>query len=133
MKNIEDIIIKDDLKYTKDHEWAKVEKDGLVRIGITDYAQDRLSDIVFVEMPEIGASFDKEEEFGTVESVKAVSEVYMPISGEVVEINETLEDSSELVNSEPYDGGWIITVKATDLSQLDSLMDGKAYFNMLKG
>ena len=134
MKEIKDIMIYNFLKYTKEHEWAEKEKkSGLVKIGITDYAQDRLGEIVFIELPEIGATFNKGEVFGTVESVKAVSEIYMPISGEVVEVNEDLRDFPDSVNREPYTNGWIIVVKPKDLSELDSLMDSDAYLDMLKG
>ncbi len=133
MKNIEEIIVEDGLKYTEEHEWAKAEQDGFVRVGITDYAQDRLSDIVFVELPKVGAHFKKGEEFGTVESVKAVSEVYMPISGKIADINENLIDAPELVNTEPYKEAWMILVQADNLKELDSLMDKKAYIDLLKG
>ena len=132
MKEISDLNLPDDVKYTKDHEWAKQEGD-IVTIGINDYAQDQLGEIVFVELPEIGDDFSEGDEFGSVESVKAVSEMYMPISGEVVEINETLEDAPELVNESCYDNGWIIKVKPADASGLDNLMDKPAYLDMLKG
>ncbi|HKJ65003.1 MAG TPA: glycine cleavage system protein GcvH, partial [Desulfopila sp.] len=105
MKELDELILPDDLGYTKEHEWAKIEGD-LVVIGISDYAQDQLGDIVFVEMPEEGDSFSAGEEFGTLESVKAVSELYIPLSGEVVAVNEELEDSPELLNRDPY-GNWI--------------------------
>ncbi len=132
MKEIDELNIPEDAKYTKDHEWARVEGDTVV-IGINDYAQDQLGEVVFVELPEIGDSFEKGDEFGTVESVKAVSEIYMPLSGEVVETNQALEDSPELVNSAPYGDGWIIKIKPADLSEMDQLMDKTAYLAMLKG
>ena len=132
MKEINDLNLLDDVKYTKDHEWAKADGDT-VTIGINDYAQDQLGEIVFVELPEVGDTFEVEDEFGSVESVKAVSELYIPVSGEVVEVNENLEDAPELVNTDCYTGGWIIKVKASDLSQLDALMDKAAYLEMLKG
>ena len=131
-KKIEELTVKDDYKYAEDHEWARVNGD-IVRVGISDYAQDRLGEIVFVEVPEVGDEFQKGEEFGTVESTKAVSELYMPVSGKVVAVNQELEDSPELVNNEPYAGGWIVEVEASDLSQLDTLMDKDAYLEMLKG
>jgi len=115
MKEIDELNIPEGAKYTKDHEWARIEGDTAV-IGINDYAQDQLGEVVFVELPEIGDSFEKGEEFGTVESVKAVSEIYMPLSGEVLETNQALEDSPELVNSDPYGGGWIIKIKPADIS-----------------
>lgn len=131
MKEMEDLNLPD-VKYTKDHEWAKLE-DGVVTIGINDYAQDQLGEIVFVELPEIGDTFSKGDEFGSVESVKAVSEIYIPISGEIVGINEDLEDAPELVNESCYDNGWLIKVKPADASPLDNLMDKPAYLDMLKG
>ncbi len=132
MKEISDLNFSEDVKYTKDHEWAKLDGD-IVTIGLSDYAQDQLGEIVFVELPEVGDSFSKGDEFGSVESVKAVSEVYLPISGEIVAINEALEDAPELVNEDCYEGGWIIRVKPGDLSEMDDLMDKAAYLDMLKG
>lgn len=132
MKEISDLNFPEDVKYTKDHEWAKREGD-IVTIGLSDYAQDQLGEIVFVELPEVGDTFSEGDEFGSVESVKAVSEVYIPISGEIVEINEALEDAPELVNEDCYKGGWVIRVKQEDPSQLDDLMDKAAYLDMLKG
>ena len=131
-KEINDLNLPDDVRYTDDHEWAKQEADG-IKVGITDYAQDQLGDIVFVELPEVGDTFDKGEEFGTLESVKAVSEMFMPIGGEVVTINEALEDKPELVNNEPYGGGWMIVLKPNDAGALEALMDKAAYMETLKG
>ena len=132
MKDINELNLPEDVKYTKDHEWAKAEGDT-VTIGINDYAQDQLGEIVFVEMPQEGDAFSAEDEFGSVESVKAVSEMYMPISGEIVAVNEDLEDAPEKVNEDCYQSGWIIKVKASDLSEMDALMDKAAYLEMLKG
>jgi len=132
MKEISELLFPDDIRYTKDHEWARVEG-ATVRIGITDYAQDQLGDVVFVEVPEVGATFAKGDECGTLESVKAVGTLYIPVSGEIVAVNTGLEDSPALVNSAPYAGGWIAEVKASDLSELDALMDSAAYVEMLKG
>ena len=132
MKAINELNLPDDVKYTDDHEWAKTSGD-VIRIGISDYAQDQLGDIVFVELPDVGSTFEKGEEFGTVESVKAVSELYMPISGEVTAINETLADEPELVNSDPYNGGWMIDIKASDAAELDALKSKADYLEMLKG
>ena len=132
MKEINDLILPDDLKYTKSHEWAKISGD-IVTIGLNDYAQDQLGEIVFVELPEAGDTFSKGDEFGSVESVKAVSEIYIPISGEIVEINEDLEDAPELVNESCYDNGWLIKVKPEDVSELNDLMDKDEYLDMLKG
>jgi len=132
MKEMNELKLPADVKYSKSHEWAKL-SDGIVTIGIDDYAQDQLGEIVFVELPEIGDTFSKGDEFGSVESVKAVSEIYIPVSGTVVEINEGLEDAPELVNESCYDNGWVIKVKPDDVSELDDLMDKDAYLDMLKG
>jgi len=132
MKEISDLNLPDDVKYTKDHEWTKQDGDTIM-IGINDYAQDQLGEIVFVELPEPGDTFSEGDEFGSVESVKAVSEMYIPVSGEIVEINESLEDAPELVNESCYEDGWIIKVKPDDISQLDNLMDKANYLDMLKG
>lgn len=132
MKEINELNLPEDLKYTKDHEWARLSDDA-VTIGINDYAQDQLGEIVFVELPEEGDAFSAGDEFGSVESVKAVSEIYIPISGEIVETNEVLEDAPELVNESCYDKGWLIKVKPEDTSKQDALMDKTAYLEMLKG
>ncbi len=132
MKAISEMNIPDDMRYTEDHEWAK-ETGDIIRVGISDYAQDQLGDIVFVELPEVGSTFEKGEEFGTVESVKAASELFMPVGGEVTAINEDLADKPELVNQDPYDGGWMIDIKPGDAKELTRLMDKNAYLEMLKG
>lgn len=132
MKAISDLNLPEDVKYTDDHEWAKADG-GVVRIGISDYAQDQLGDIVFVELPEVGSRFEKGEEFGTVESVKAVSELYMPMGGEVTAINEALADEPERVNSDPYGGGWMIEINAGDPAEIDALKSKADYLEMLKG
>ncbi|MEA3470487.1 MAG: glycine cleavage system protein GcvH [Thermodesulfobacteriota bacterium] len=132
MKEIGELIIPGDTRYAEDHEWARLEGDE-VRIGINDYAQDQLGDIVFVELPQIGDTFEKGEEFGTVESVKAVSELYMPLSGEIVAVNEDLEESPELVNQEPYEGGWMILIKPGSKDEWDDLMTKNVYLDLLKG
>lgn len=132
MKEITELNFPDDIRYAESHEWARPEGDT-VKVGITDYAQDQLGDIVFVEMPEAGESFDKGDEFGTVESVKAVSELYMPVGGEIVAVNDTLEDAPEKVNNTPYADGWMIEVKPGDPAELDTLMDKDAYIKSLKG
>ncbi len=117
--------------YSKEHEWIKVEGDEAV-VGITHHAQAQLGDIVYVDLPETGAEFASGEEFGSVESVKAVAEIYMPISGEVLEVNEFLEETPELVNQQPHDDGWIVRVKITDPSELDDLMDAGSYEEFVK-
>ncbi len=116
----------EDYLYSKEHEWVKKE-DGKVRIGITDFAQDELGDIVFVELPEVGDSLELDEPFGSVESVKTVSELYAPVSGKVVEVNEELEDSPELVNESPYEKAWMIVIEVEDDNDLSELLDAEAY------
>jgi glycine cleavage system H protein len=115
-----------DLKYAESDEWIRVEGAEAV-IGITDYAQDQLSDLVYVELPEVGNTFGKGEAFCVVESVKASADVYMPIGGEVIAVNETLEDEPELINSDAYGAGWLVRIKPGDLSQLGGLLDAAAY------
>ncbi|WP_405102764.1 glycine cleavage system protein GcvH [Oceanobacillus sp. FSL H7-0719] len=116
-----------DLMYTKEHEWIKKEEGNKVRIGITDFAQDELGDIVFVELPEVDETIDADDSFGSVESVKTVSELYAPVSGTVVEVNEELEDSPELVNESPYENAWMIVVELNDESELDELLTAEQY------
>ncbi len=115
-----------DLKYSKDHEWIRREDDRVV-LGITDFAQSELGDIIFVEFPDVGDTFKQGEVFGTVEAVKTVADLFMPVAGEVVEVNSSLEDNPEQVNSDPYGLGWLVKVRPTDSTQLDSLMDAPAY------
>jgi glycine cleavage system H protein len=131
MKEIGELIIPD-VRYAPDHEWARLEGDR-VRIGISDYAQDQLGDIVYVELPQVGDTFKQGEVFGTVESVKAVSELYMPVSGEILAVNMALEGTPELVNTDPYNEGWMIDVKPLELKEMDALMSQNAYVRMLKG
>ena len=116
-----------ELLYTKDHEWIKMESDGSCLVGITNHAQDSLGDVTFVEMPSIGESFEKGLVFGVVESVKAASDLYMPVAGEVIEVNEQLNDSPEQVNEQPYSGGWMIRIKPTADIQKSELLDAKSY------
>ncbi|HPM78424.1 MAG TPA: glycine cleavage system protein GcvH [bacterium] len=115
-----------DLRFTKDHEWVKVEGNVAV-IGISDYAQDALGDIVFLELPDVGATFGAGDAIGVVESVKAVSDIYCPVSGQVVETNEALVDAPETVNGDPYVGGWMVKIKMSNPAELDELMDAAAY------
>jgi glycine cleavage system H protein len=131
MKEISELHLPDDVRYTEDHEWARPGGDN-VRVGIDDYAQDQLGDIVFVELPQVGDTFKKGEEFGTVESVKAVAELYMPVGGEVLRVNTGLETSPELVNTEPYGEGWMIEVKPSDPNEFGSLMTRELYAERLK-
>lgn len=116
----------DELKYTEEHEWVLVE-DDVVTVGITDFAQDQLGDVVFVELPEVGDQLETGKPLGVVESVKAVSDVYAPVGGEVVEINDELPDEPETLNTSPYEDGWMVKVKLNDAGELDDLMDAAAY------
>lgn len=120
-----------ELRYSKEHEWVKVEGEK-VRIGITDFAQSELGDIVFVELPEVGDEISLDQPFGSVESVKTVSELYAPVSGKVVEINEELNDSPEFVNESPYEKAWMITVELSDKSEVEKLMTAEQYEDMIK-
>lgn len=119
------------LRYSKDHEWARLEGDGSVTIGITQHAVDALGDITMVTLPEVGSTMESGENFGDIDSVKAVSELYAPLDGEVIAVNEDLEDSPETVNEAPYEGGWMVKVKPSDASQLESLLDAAAYAKLV--
>lgn len=121
----------ENLKYTKDHEWVRVEGDEAV-VGITDFAQGELGDIVFVEVETEGETLDQEEAFGTIEAVKTVSDLFMPVGGEVIEFNSDLEDAPELINSDPFEKGWIVKIKLSDSSDLDDLMSAKDYKAMIE-
>jgi glycine cleavage system H protein len=122
----------DDRRYTKEHEWVKVEGDR-ARVGITDYAQNQLGDVVYLELPEVGRVLKAGETFGTVESVKAVSELFAPVAGEVVEVNSALVSSPEAINSDPHGGGWMIVVKPSDAKGVGGLLDAKAYQALVEG
>jgi glycine cleavage system H protein len=117
----------DDLRYTKEHEWVREEGEARVRIGITDFAQDALGDVVYVDVPEIGTAVTANQAFSEVESTKSVSDVYAPLSGTVVERNSLLEDRPELVNEQPYGDGWLVVLEVSDRSELDGLIDPPAY------
>lgn len=116
----------EDLKYTEEHEWLLVEND-IVTVGITDFAQDSLGDVVFVELPEVGTQLEAGKVFGVVESVKAVSDVYAPVTGEVVEVNDELPDSPEILNTSPFEDAWMVKIKINDPQELESMMDAGAY------
>ena len=116
-----------DLKFLSSHEWARVESDGAITIGISDHAQDLLGDIVFVELPEVGQSVDAESDAAIVESVKAASDVYSPLSGEVIEVNSLLEDQPEIINSSPYEDGWFYKLNPSDMGELDNLLSPEDY------
>ena len=132
MKEISELLLPADVRYTKDHEWAK-KTDSKIKIGISDYAQDQLGDIVFVELPPVGSSFSKGGQFGTVESVKAVAEIYMPLAGEIITVNGALADSPELLNKDPYAEGWMIEINPRNPAELESLMTREEYVKMIKG
>ena len=122
--------IPSDLKYTKDHEWIRIEGD-IATVGITDFAQGELGDIVYVEVETLDETLDRDEVFGTVEAVKTVSDLFLPLSGEIIELNELLEDEPEKVNTDPYGDGWMIKVKMNDASEIDSLMSEAEYKELI--
>lgn len=130
MKDVSELKFPEELSYAESHEWVR-DEGGRVRIGITDYAQDQLGDIVFVELPAVGKSFAKGAPFGSVESVKAVSELYMPISGKVAEVNAALENSPEVVNTSPYGEGWMMVVEPSQPEELKGLLTSQAYRQQL--
>lgn len=121
-----------DLKYTSEHEWIRIEGD-IAYVGITDYAQDQLGDIVFVDIPTVGETLEAGEVFGTIEVVKTISDLFLPIAGEVIEQNEALEESPELVNKDPYGEGWIIKLKPSDVSEMEKLLDAEGYKAVING
>ena len=131
MKELNELHLPDDIRYTDEHEWARISGDT-ARIGVSDYAQDQLGDIVFVELPAVGDTLAKGEVFGTLESVKAVSELYLPLSGEVVAVNTALTDAPELINQDPY-AAWIIEVRPSDAGEYDLLLTAAAYLDLLRG
>ncbi|MDP0491838.1 MAG: glycine cleavage system protein GcvH [Verrucomicrobiota bacterium JB023] len=118
--------IPSDLRYTEEHEWIRV-ADGIATVGITDHAQEELSDVVFVELPEIGREVEEGEAIAVVESVKAASDIYAPLNGEITEVNNGLEEEPSLINEEPYEGGWLFKVKVADNEQVEGLLDADAY------
>lgn len=124
-------VVKKDLYYTEDHEWVAFEN-GIATVGVSDYAQHQMGDIVFVELPEVGDEFSKGDDFAVIESVKAASDSFIPVSGEIVEVNEELEDEPEKINAEPYDA-WLVKVKVSDESELDALMSAGKYEAFVEG
>jgi glycine cleavage system H protein len=130
MKELSELQLPGDRSYTDDHEWAMEDGDR-VKIGISDYAQDQLGDIVFVELPEVGDEFEKGDEFGSLESVKAVSELYLPISGTITAVNENLEDEPELLNLDPNEN-WLVEIEPSDIGELDDLLSSATYLDMLR-
>ena len=125
--------VPEELRYSKDHEWAKVEDGGKVRVGITDYAQDALGDVVYVDVPQVGATVTLNETFSEVESTKSVSDIYAPVSGTIVEVNGDLADAPERVNEDPYGEGWIVVIEVADAAQVDALLDAAAYQALIEG
>jgi len=132
MKELSQLNLPDDVRYTTEHEWGRQEGNK-VRAGVSDYAQDQLGEIVFVELPRVGETFGKGDEFGTLESVKAVSELFMPVGGEIIAVNDKLKESPELVNQDPYQTGWMIEIKPDNPAELDTLLKKDDYLNMLRG
>jgi len=130
-EGLENLKFPDELKYTETSEWVKVEGDQ-IRVGVTDFAQHELTDIVYVEPPEVGSTVNKGEEFGVVESVKAAADFYAPVTGEILEVNEALNDSPDLLNKDPYGDGWMAIIKLSDPADLDSLMSKSAYIEFIK-
>lgn len=130
MKELNELDLPGDRSYTEEHEWAMEDGEG-VKIGISDYAQDQLGDIVFVELPEEGDEFEQGDEFGTLESVKAVSELYIPVSGRIIAVNEELEDQPELLNQDPNDN-WIVIIEPADISEMEELLSSSAYLDILR-
>jgi glycine cleavage system H protein len=132
MIEISELQLPNDVRYAEDHEWARSEGET-IRVGLSDYAQDQLGDIVYVELPEVGATYEKGQEFATVESVKAMAELYMPIGGEILAVNTALEQSPDLVNKSPYSDGWLIEARPSNPTELDELMTKDVYLETLKG
>lgn len=129
-------MVPDDRMYTQEHEWVRVEEDpdGQVGVvGVTEFAAGELGDVVFVELPEVGAEFNQGDTIGTIESVKAVADLYLPLSGEIIEINQAVVDHPELLNSDPFEDGWLLKVRVADQGELGSLLDGPAYKELLEG
>lgn len=121
----------DDLRYASSHEWARQLDNGIIEVGISDYAQESLGDVVYVELPDVGAELAAKDECCAVESVKAASDIYAPVGGEIVEVNSELDDEPELLNESPYEKGWIFRIKASDMAELDELLSAEAYNNQV--
>ncbi|MFO7760260.1 MAG: glycine cleavage system protein GcvH [Desulfobia sp.] len=132
MKKVDELNLPDDLQYTQSHEWARSEGEKL-KVGLTDYAQDQMGEVVFVELPSPGESFRQKEVFSTVESVKAVAEVYMPVGGKIALVNESLRDDPEMVNRDPYGQGWLVEIEPDEPSQVQDMFDSAGYRKMVRG
>lgn len=131
MSDLKELVFPDTVKYSKEHTWARLEGDTAT-VGISDYAQDQLGEIVYIELPELGARFGTDEVFGFVESIKTASELYMPVAGEIVEVNPELEDAPEIVNSDPFEEGWMLKIKVKDAGEVDNLLDAQGYRDNLR-
>ena len=125
-------MVPDDRKYTQEHEWIQIE-DGVGTVGLTDFAAGELGDVVFVELPEVGAEFSQGDPIGTIESVKAVADLFFPVTGEVIAVNEAVVDNPEIVNSDPLEDGWLLKVRLSDMAEMDQLLDAAAYGELLGG
>jgi len=123
----------EELRYTEDHEWVAERTEGVVRVGITEYAQDQLGDVVFVDLPEAGSTVTSGESFGEVESTKSVSEIYAPLDGEIVAVNDVVTETPELINADPYGEGWLVEIRVSDPDTLDGLLDAEAYQRVIAG
>ncbi|KID31372.1 glycine cleavage system H protein [Prauserella sp. Am3] len=123
----------EELRYTEDHEWVAERTEGVVRVGITEYAQDQLGDVVFVDLPEAGSTVTSGEPFGEVESTKSVSEIYAPLDGEIVAVNDVVTETPELINADPYGEGWLVEIRVSDPDTLDGLLDAEAYQRVIAG
>lgn len=132
MKEIDEVILPEDFRYAETHEWAKIKDDKII-VGITDYAQDHLGDLTFVELPQVGDTYQKGDECGTLESTKAVSEIFMPVSGEILAVNSALLDSPGLVNSDPYGEGWLLELMPENTQDVEQLLTAEAYREMIRG
>lgn len=133
MKDIDELNLPDDIRYSEDHEYARPINGKIFRMGINDHAQDQLGDIVYIELPDVGDRFEQGSEFGTIESVKSVVELYMPVGGKILTINSQLENSPEIINNDPYGEGWMIEVESEDPDEYNRLMTRDDYLNMMKG
>lgn len=131
MSDLKELVFPDTVKYSKEHTWARLEGD-IATVGISDYAQDQLGEIVYIELPELDAGFGTDEVFGFVESIKTASELYMPVAGEIVEVNPELEDAPEIVNSDPFEEGWMLKIKVKDAGEVDNLLDAQGYRDNLR-
>jgi len=132
MSDLDKLNFPETVKYSREHTWARLEGETVV-VGISDFAQDQLGEIVFIELPQIGATYAADEEFGVVESVKTASDLYLPVGGEIAEVNQGLEDAPEVINSDPFGEGWVVKLKPADPAEIDTLLDARTYYDMQAG